>query len=138
MGAKTAVIVAIAVGSCGLAAPAAQAVPSRDLYMVKDLQYVDGFYIGEFAALRKKGAKVVGAYGAFNSEYVCIRGRVSYGRLKAIAYDQFGDPTTVNIKWQGSGSKQHMKGFAPVTRATASGYLGSDAKRFIIDCINST
>ena len=56
-------------------APTAVAAPTRDLYMVKDLQSVDGLYYGDFAALRKKGRKVVGAIGAFYSEYFCIRGR---------------------------------------------------------------
>jgi hypothetical protein len=138
MGAKTAVIVAIAVGSCGLAAPAAQAVPSRDLYMVKNLQYTDGYYIGEFAALRKKGHKVVGATGAFSSEYVCVRGAVHNGKFHGQLYSD-GEPwKSFTYGWKGSGATQRVKGTKSVSKADMITYGLSNPTALINDCVQNT
>ena len=74
--------VAIAALTVGAVALPVQAASARDLYMTKDLENVNGVYIGDFAALSKKGSKVVGAVGAFSSEYICIRGTVKNGILR--------------------------------------------------------
>ena len=134
-----AAMAALAAGAGMLAAPAATAAPGRDLYMVKNLRFNDGVYLGDFAALRKKGAKVVGAVGAFNSEFVCIRGKVRGKKLRAISYDMFNKPDSrFSVKWQGSGAKQRIKGMRSVTRKKMTGYSGTDPKPMIRYCIRNT
>ncbi len=75
----------------GLAAPA-EAVTTKDIYMVKNLQAIDGYYIGEFVVLRKTGTEVVGARGAFASEYFCFAGTVSGGWFDVATWDEFNNP----------------------------------------------
>ena len=116
----------------------AHAAPSRNLYMVKDLQYIDGVYYGDFATLAKKGSKVVGAVGAFSSEYTCIRGTVSNGKLRAKIYENGVPIGSFTRKWVGSGSQQRIKGMTSVTYNEASTYLESDPRSFIQDCRSAT
>lgn len=132
-------ILALAIGSVGLGAPTAAATPSRDLYMVKDVQATgDGTYVGDFAAVRKKGKSVVGAVGSFYSEYTCIRGRISGHRLRGTSYNEFGDPTPFSVRWKGSGAKQRIKGFTRVTKADMRLYGGSNPTRMIKYCVRNT
>ena len=135
---KMALIVACGVGLSGIGVPAASAVTTRDLYMVKNVEYIDdGLYVGEFAALRKTGRKVVGALGAFNSEYVCFRGRIRDGKLRGFIDGSFGEaPTKYVVKWKGTGSMQRIKGFSPISKAQMSVYGGSDPSFMIENCAN--
>ncbi len=104
--------------------------------MVKNLQFSDGVYLGDFAALRKKGAKVVGAVGAFNSEFVCIRGKVRSKKLRAVSYDMFNQPDgRFTVKWKGSGAKQRIKGMKSVTRKKMTRYAGTDPRPMIRFCV---
>lgn len=117
-----------------MAAPAAAA-PTRYLYMTKDVESVDGVYIGDFVVLAKKGSKVVGALGAFSSEYVCVSGTVKNGRLRATIYDNGQAVGSFNRKWVGSGSTQRIKGMTRASKAEVTTYLGGgDPKTFIKDC----
>lgn len=129
----------LTIGSVGVVAPTASAAPTRDLYMVKNLQSVNGLYYGDFAALRKKGRKVVGAIGAFYSEYFCIKGKVSKGKLRATQYDEFNQPAgKYTVRWKGSGSKQRIKGTTSVSKAQMKRYGGSNPVRMIKACVRAT
>lgn len=136
------VSIALAVGvtAAGLGIQPATAATTRDLYMVKNVQFADGIYIGEFAAVRKKGKKVVGAVGAFYSEYFCIRGTVKNGRLRAVYYDEFNQPAGLfKRRWTGKGSKQRIKGMTSVSRKKLKTYAGgTDPKRLIRNCVRNT
>lgn len=138
MGRKTAIILAMAVGSLGLGIPAASAATTRDLYMVDKLEYSGGIYTGEFAALRKTGKKVVGATGAFASEYVCVRGKVYGGKFHG-AYYSDGQPwKKFTYGWKGSGATQRIKGTTSVTKAEITSYGLSSPTRMIRDCVKNT
>ena len=133
------IVVAAGVAAVGLGVQPAAALPTRDLYMVKNIQSVDGIYVGDFAALRKKGTKVVGGVGALYSEYFCIRGRVRDGRLRAVYYDEFNQPAGLfKRRWVGKGSKQRIKGMESVSRKTLKTYAGSNPKRVIRSCARNT
>jgi hypothetical protein len=134
-----AMVAAATVGSLVVMAPGAQAAPTRDLYMVKNLQQAsDGIYIGDFAALRKSGKRVVGAVGAFSSEYVCVKGKVKSGRFRGAYYEYGVVQGYFSRKWRGYGANQHIKGMTPVSWASMSTYLGSDPDSLIQDCVNTT
>lgn len=121
-----------------VAAPA-QAATTRDLYMVKDVQQLDGgIYVGDFVSLRKTGKRVVGTVGAFSSEYVCVRGKVKDGKLRGTYYDRGMVSGHFTRTWVGHGKRQHIKGMTPVSWAQARTYLGSNPTRFIDDCIGET
>jgi hypothetical protein len=138
MGSKTAVVLVLAVGSLGLGVPAASATPSRDLYMVEDLAYSGGVYTGGFAALRKKGHKVVGATGAFASEYICVRGAVRNGKFRGQLYSN-GEPwKSFTYGWKGSGARQRIKGTTSVSKADMITYGLSNPTALIKDCVRST
>lgn len=113
----------------GLVSPA-HAAASHDLYMVKDVQSVGGVYIGDFIALRKTGKNVVGAAGAFGSEYVCVRGRITDGRLRGAYYDRGEVVGHFSRAWRGD----RVKGMATATKAEMRTYLGSNPTRFINVC----
>lgn len=136
---KAALITAFAVGAVGVAAPSATAAPTRDLYMVKNVQSFSGVYVGDFAALRKKGKKVVGAFGAFGSEFSCVRGKVTRGTFRGISYDMDGNPDSpFAIRWTGSGSNQRIKGMKAVTKKKMRFYGVSNPKRMIKYCVRNT
>lgn len=116
----------------------AHAAPSRDLYMVQGLEYIEGVYYGDFVAVAKQGSKVVGAVGAFNSEYTCIRGTVKNGKLRAKLYENGVPVDSFTRKWVGSGSKQRIKGTTSVTYTDMVTILGSDPGAFITDCRSLT
>ncbi|MCU0279377.1 MAG: hypothetical protein MUF33_06305 [Candidatus Nanopelagicales bacterium] len=134
---RIALVLACSIGLSGVGVPAATAATTRDLYMVKDIEYIDdGLYVGEFAALRKTGKRVVGAVGAFSSEYVCLRGRVRDGKLRGFFDGSYGEaPTRYVVRWKGTGKNQHIKGFAPISKAQMSVYLGSDPMSMIDACL---
>lgn len=133
------IVVAAGVAAAGLGVQPAAAVPTRDLYMVKNIQEADGIYLGDFAALRKKGKKVVGGVGALYSEYFCIRGRVENGRLRAVYYDEFNQPAGLfKRRWVGKGSKQRIKGMKSVSRKKLKKYAGTNPKRVIRACVRNT
>lgn len=101
----------------GVAAPA-QAATTRDLYMVRDLKQMDGFYIGEFAVVRKDGRSLRGAVGAFASEYSCVSGRLTAGIFRGTVTGMDGQPPAkFKRAWLGTGSKQRFKGFTSVSRS---------------------
>ncbi len=128
-------VVLVGASALAMAAPA----QARDLYMVKDVENVNGVYIGEFATLAKKGTKVVGAVGAFSSEYFCVKGTVKNGRLRAKVYENGVPVTSFNRKWVGTGSKQRIKGMSPATYDDVLTYLeGADPRSFIRDCRSTT
>jgi hypothetical protein len=131
-------VVALAVAATGLVAPAAQAAPTRDLYMVQDVENFNGVYVGEFAALRKKGKRVVGAVGAFGSEYTCLRGKVTGGKLRGAYYEDGQVAGRFTRKWVGRGSTQRIKGMTSSTWGDMRVYLGSNPTRFIRTCIDLT
>lgn len=107
--------------------------------MVKNVQATgDGTYVGDFAALRKKGKRVVGAVGAFYSEYTCVRGKISRGKLRGTSYDELGNPSSFSVRWKGSGVKQRIKGFKRVSKADMKFYGGSNPTRMIKYCVRST
>lgn len=114
------------------------AAPSRNLYMVKDLQYTDGVYYGDFVTLAKKGSKVVGAVGAFSSEYVCVKGTVKNGKLRAQYYENGVPVGSFTRKWVGSGSQQRIKGMTSATAGEVATYLETDPRTFIRDCRSAT
>lgn len=132
--ALTGLAVAVAAGT--VAMPPAQAATTRDLYMVKDVQLVDdGVYIGDFVALRKTGKRVVGAVGAFGSEYLCVKGKVADGRLRAAYYENGAVAGRFSRAWAGS----RIKVMDSVSKAEVRTYLGgASPKRFIVDCIQQT
>ncbi len=130
-------VAVVALSSVALAAPVAQAVPARDLYMVKDVQQTSGVYIGEFAALEKTGRKVVGAIGAFNSEYLCVAGKVKKGKLHGTYYQYGRVFRSFTRKWRGTGGNQRIKGMTPVNSASMFEYLGSDPDTLVQGCIRS-
>jgi hypothetical protein len=139
MARKVPLALALGLVVAGLGLQPASAATSRDLYMVKNVHYADGMYTGEFAALRTKGVKVVGAIGAFYSEYFCISGKVTEGRLRATRYDMFHEPAaTFSVRWVGKGSTQRIAGSKSVTRRKLAGYAGTDPKPFLKDCLRST
>lgn len=108
-------VLALLIGATAVAP--AHAAPSRDLYMVRNLKQMDGFYIGEFAIVRKQGKSVRGAVGAFASEYSCIRGKVTSGMFRGVVKSlEVQSTQSFKRKWLGSGDQQHFKGFRPVTR----------------------
>jgi hypothetical protein len=131
-------VLALAVAATGMVAPAAQAAPTRDLYMVKNMQYFDGVYVGDFAALRKSGKWVVGAVGAFGSEYTCVRGKVSGGKLRGAYYEDGQVVGQFTRRWVGWGSKQRIKGMTSASWGDMRVYLGSNPTRFITTCIDLT
>lgn len=104
-------VVAATVAIAGLAAPA-QAVTTKDIYMVRNLQRIDSYYIGEFTVLRKAGTDVVGAAGAFSSEYFCFAGTVSYGVFDVLMWDEFGNQDGT---WTRPWVKGHIKGWRKVS-----------------------
>lgn len=131
--------VVIAAAATGLAMVPASAAQARDLYMVKDVQVTNGVTIGQFAALSKTGKYVVGAVGAFSSEYTCIRGVVKNGKLRAAYYENGVPVGTFTRKWVGSGSSQRIKGMLPATYSDMVAYLeGGDPRAFITDCQSAT
>jgi hypothetical protein len=132
---RAALATAIAVGAVGMAAPPASAVPMRELYMVSNVQYFNGVYTGDFAALRKKGKKVVGAFGAFGSEYYCVKGKVKRGVLRGTYYDNFNNPEdTFKVRWKGS----RIKGMKKVSKKKMRTYGASNPKRMITFCARNT
>lgn len=131
-------ILAAAGAACIVAVPASAA-QARDLYMVRDVGYSDGVYYGEFAALAKSGKYVVGAVGAFSSEYTCIRGVVKYGKLRGTYYSNGVPAGNFTRKWVGSGNYQRIKGTVPATYDEMVTYLqGGDPRSFIEDCQSTT
>lgn len=126
----------VLVAAVAPAASPAAAVTTRDLYMVKDVQSYEGIYTGDFVAVRKTGKKVVGAVGAFNSEYTCLRGKIKDGRLYGAYYDRGEVAAYFTRKW--STEKKHIKGMKSVSRSTIQIYLGSDPRRLIRYCVRST
>lgn len=136
MGVRLVAGLAAAVVGAGLAVAPASAVPARDLYMVKNVGYSGNVHYGDFIAVRKTGKKVVGAVGAFSSEYVCMRGRVSGGQLTARDFDPNGNPGKAFVRtWRGTGAGQHVKGWRSVSKATFRTYLeGSKPTRMINAC----
>lgn len=136
---RIALVLACAIGLSGVGVPAATAATTRDLYMVKGIEYIDdGLYVGEFAALRKTGKRVVGAVGAFSSEYVCLRGKIRDGKLRGTFDGNFGEPPTKYVvKWKGTGKNQRIKGFAPISKAQMMVYLDSDPLSMIDACLAS-
>lgn len=131
----TLLAVVVCAGLVAVPAPASAA-DKRDLYMVRGLQKVDGLYIGEFAALRKKGKKVRGAMGAFYSEYFCARGKVKGSRFKGVQDSLLGDPEMpFSYRWVGKGSKQRIKGYKTVSRKRLTKYLdGTNPQVLIRTC----
>ena len=121
----------------GTLAPA-QAAGARDLYMVQDVQQVNGVYVGDFVALRKTGSRVVGAVGAFGSEYMCVRGRVVDGRLRGAYYEDGDVAGRFTRRWVGRGDRQRIKGMTAVRAGEVRVYLGSGPKRFIDICEAAT
>ena len=115
---------AVLVAGGMVAAAPASAAPARNHYMVYGLQYIDGIYIGDFVAVRKKGRKVVGAMGEFGSEYQCLKGKVRNGRLKGWLYHNGQRDQAINVRWVGKGSKQRVKGMAAVTKAEMVQFSG--------------
>lgn len=133
---KRYLVIPAAVAMVAIPASAAHA---RDLYMVRDVGYSNGVYYGEFAALAKTGKYVVGAVGAFSSEYTCIRGVVKNGKLRATYYSDGLPAGNFTRKWVGSGSSQRIKGMLPSTYTDMVTYLeGGDPRAFITDCQNAT
>lgn len=132
---RSAAVVLAGIATVAVATPAT----ARDLYMVKDVEYTNGVYYGEFAVLAKKGKKVVGAVGAFSSEYFCVKGKVSNGKLRA-KYYEFGMPAgSFTRKWVGSGSQQRIKGMVSASYDEVMTYLeGTDPRSFIADCRSAT
>lgn len=112
----------------------AHAATSHDLYMVDDVQFVNGVHIGDFIALRKTGKRVVGASGAFGSEYVCLRGKVAGGKLRVAYYDRGEVVAHFARAWRGD----HVKGMTAATKAEMRTYLGSSPARFLAICERQT
>lgn len=136
---KAALATAFAVGAVGLTAPSAAAAPTRDLYMVKNVESFNGVYVGDFAALRKKGKKVVGALGAFGSEFVCVRGKVKGGKLRGLSYGMDNNPEArFTVRWTGSGSNQRIKSMKSVSKKKMRFYGASNPKRMITYCVRNT
>lgn len=118
--------------------PAAHAAQTRDLYMVSGVERVDDYYIGDFGVLRKQGKTVIGAVGAFNSEYGCVKGRVTSGKLRGTFYPLEGpsQPTSFSKRWVGAGDKQRLAGFQSVSRKKLRVYLnGQNPDRFLRYCL---
>lgn len=132
---RSAVVLMTGLMTVAVAAPA----HARDLYMVKDVGYTNGVYYGDFATLAKKGKKVVGAVGAFSSEYVCIKGKVSGGKLRGTYYE-YGVPAgKFTRKWVGKGASQRIKGMQSASYNEVRTYLeGTDPRSFIADCRSMT
>lgn len=126
----------IAVAVLGLATVAMAApAQAKNLYMVKDVGQTDGVYYGDFVAVDKTGTKVVGAVGAFSSEYTCFKGTVKNGRLKAMIYEDGQPVAAFTRKWVGAGPTQRIKGMTRVSAAQVTVYLeGTHPKSFIADC----
>lgn len=113
------------------------AAPSRDLYMVRHLKKMDGFYIGEFAVVRKNGSSVRGAAGAFASEYSCLSGRVTDGVFRGVVKSLEVNATrSFHRKWLGTGNGQHFKGYRSVTRRQLTEYSdGMNPDRPLTYCL---
>jgi hypothetical protein len=128
-----AVMVAVAAGSAMLVpASAAQA---RDLYMVRDVGYTNGVYYGDFAALSKTGKNVVGAIGAFSSEYTCIRAVIRNGKLRGTYYADGVPAGNFTRKWVG----KRIKGTTRATYDDMVTYLdGGDPRALIANCRDIT
>jgi hypothetical protein len=132
---RVAGVLAATVAIVGLAAPA-QAVTTKDIYMVKNLQRVDSFYVGEFVVLRKVGTDVVGARGAFSSEYFCFAGTVSNGIFGVQTWDEFNNPSGY---WTRPWVYGHIKGWRKVTWSQfmrySEGFKPGRAINYCIDAI---
>lgn len=140
------VAIATALALSCLGAPAAQARPVKDLYMVKDVQIWDADYTvdpplvkaysGGYFVLRKRGTKVVGQTGFlhYHSDDMCVSGTVGGGRYRLVGHRGGEQPYILRGKWRGSAGTQHAKGYRAVTRAQMRTYLGGDPQRLIAEC----
>lgn len=132
---RVAGVLAATMAIAGLAAPA-EAVTTKDIYMVKNLQKVNGFYVGEFVVLRKTGTEVVGARGAFASEYFCFAGSVSNGVFSVQTWDEFNNPGGT---WTRPWVKGHIKSWQKVTWTQfmkySEGFKPGKAINYCIDAI---
>ncbi|MDP4014660.1 MAG: hypothetical protein U0990_00435 [Candidatus Nanopelagicales bacterium] len=110
---------------------------SRYLYMVRNVSKSGDIYLGDFAVIRKRGKRVVGAVGAFYSEGRCLRGKVRHGMLRGRypAYD-YGDDHIDAVKmhkrWKGRGAKQHMAGWRSVTARRMARLSGGNIGKGIV------
>lgn len=128
-------VLAVTVAVSGLAVPA-QAAKSKDIYMVRNVQRVDNFYVGEFVVLSKARTQVVGAAGAFSSEYFCFAGTVSNGLFDVATWDEFGNQDGT---WTRRWVKGHLKGWRKVTWKKFMKYSeGFKPGRAINYCITQT
>lgn len=133
--------VAVGIACTGLAAQPAFALPSRDLYMVRDVEVWespagDGFS-GWYYALRQKGKSVVGQIGHFeyDSDNMCLTGTVSGHKYRFVAHRGKEEPYNLRGKWLGSGKNQHAKGYKVVSRAQMRTYLmGKEPRDLIVKC----
>ncbi len=129
--------VAGAAAVLALGAPAVQAAPVKDIYMVKHVQATgDGMYVGEFVILRKSGTQVVGARGAFYSEYFCLRGTAGGGVFSVQKWDEFGNP---NGTWTRPWVNGRIKSWSRVNWTTFMKYSGGYKPGKAINyCISAT
>ena len=106
-------------------------------YMVDDLQFVDGQYLGEFDVIRRSGKRAIGLSGAFYSEFTCWRGKIKNGRLKA-AVEPFLPGESVSFfsrKVVGTGYSTKFKGTTLATRSEIIEYSGGfDPKDAMRSC----
>ncbi len=136
---KRSVAMVVALGAASAVLGPASAAQARDLYMVRDVGYTNGVYYGDFAALSKTGKYVVGAIGAFSSEYTCVRGVVRNGKLRGTYYSDGVPAGNFTRKWVGKGAYQRIKGTVTATYDEMVMYLeGGDPRAFITDCQNTT
>jgi hypothetical protein len=136
-----AIAVAIGIGCAGLGMPSAQALPARDLYMVRDVDIWDApegeRYSGWYYALRQKGKNVVGQIGHFeyDSDNMCLKGAISGHKYRFEAHRGKEEPYNLRGKWLGSGSDQHVKGYRSVSYAQMRVYMmGRDPRAVIKKC----
>ncbi len=71
------------------------------LYLVKDVQDVGEFYLGEFLVLFKAHTgRVAGTGGAFYSEGYLVRGRITPADTRLESRSDFGDWSPLALTWQ--------------------------------------
>lgn len=116
---------------------------TRYLFMVRNVQFTGDIYTGRFTVIRKTGKRVVGAYGMFYSEARCLKGHIHgrwlIGRLPGFTYGgEWVSAVRMVAKWRGTGARQHMKGWTPVTASDMSRLSGGGVDGTIVESICSS
>ncbi|MCU0302005.1 MAG: hypothetical protein MUF35_10450 [Candidatus Nanopelagicales bacterium] len=100
-----------------------RAVPaSRCVYLVRGLQYHGPIYTGAFIVARVRDGRVSGTTGAFYSEFVALRGRVSATRTSLQVRDDSGTWRPWSQRWRPD--RRTFVGWMPVTKAQMRLYSG--------------